>query len=121
MFSLLFPFFFLISLRRSVKTIETPVQETMKPLESLLVGLGRLIAGHHDLKMLPKMVKREVMVRDVYDWTFFESRDPVHIKYHQTRPRGNIMKAQSNTAEPRQFCSSATEGAWKKLYMFFVF
>ena len=73
----------------------------MKPLENLLVGLGRLIAGHHDYKMLPKMVTREVMVRDVYDWAFFESRDPAHIKYHETRPRGNIMKAQSNTDQNR--------------------
>ena len=100
MFSHLFLYFFLLSLSWS-KTIGTLVWETMKPPEILLpiVGLGLVSAGHY--KMLPKM-KREVMVRDVYECASFESCDPALIQYHQTRPPDNILTARSNT-EPRQF------------------
>ena len=74
----------------------------MKPLDVLVpyAGLG-IFAARHKI-MRPKMAKREVMVRDVYDCASFESRDPAHIKYHQTGPRDNILTARSNT-EPRQF------------------
>ena len=87
----------------------------MKPPEILLpiVGLGLVSAGHY--KMLPKM-KREVMVRDVYECASFESRDPALIKYHQTRsPDNNILTARSNT-EPRQFLGITYHGCGKKKF-----
>ena len=49
----------------------------------------------------------------------FDSRDPTHIKYHQTRPPDSILIAQSKT-EPRLFLGIRYRGCLEK-NEFFMF